>query len=1029
VYKITPNHGSWAGGTLITLEGIGFSSDQFNRDNPNLGNTVTFHRGAHVVPCNVETYYTSTTRIVCRTSAIPQRHDSNYGVTVTVDGKSVTALGGRLCGGYSCAFYYRSWATPTIHRVTPLASIPSEIPITLNGRVFSYKISDAQQISNGQTLDRMIVGGELCDPRTEDDDTTYGGKLTGNGYGNVRCRPEATRIDSMNATIFLSRFGRSLTLARDFSIDNKLRQYLYQTHSDITMIEPNSGSPNGGTLITIHGKHLYDPAGDVKAYISGVPCKVVNYTNEMIQCITEPAPPESTVYPGARGIVREVWTSGFEPNLHNLEKRPYGYPDSTKKWTIQEKAYRDINYPSEFGELYYFNQRYSGFFVPPMDSYYTFNFISDDYGFLYLSPNTSREHKKLIGHVPGHADSWNKYGLQTSSPIYLEAGQSYYIEAINVNWGGGWNIGFGAKIHNLSWTSDRALADHEIQSVEVTSAVIQARQEIAIKSSPKIQVITLLLEFTEELLYQLSFNENATSTLTEDDVESTITSSLNDLQSVQMMGSVLVKMNKSADPDAIELTIIFISEMDPIPDVYVINHTNYTSTISQPAFVPSYFTVGFDSIRQTDPIPSIDSPVNVSDKIIDLFATKCQRSGAENIFFINSYETGSHDNTVEPYCGRFSNKNPTYIFRSGILKDDRTNSPHSRVTLTAFGYKYVCFAYYGVVPYSILRVYIVGNATAPNRWININIGATVVNNQWTYKCTDVYSKLHTMLNNLIGTYVALHMGFHSRTANYWIDEMMITTAQPTVIRLKPAVRPNGIFVNSVAVQENFTSPILTCHDDSDATSCDIISTRYIISFQGHFCRNDVPLVSSSLSYVQTTELVEGSNGISGTFDLIFENKTVRDIPATATASKVKELLERHLRNDGSFHVTGGGNCVGSLWKIKWNERGGDLPLLVANGTKLKGKNTQTNVMTVLNGGVWIRPFRGDMLRLPELQPQVQVVVNGIPASCRSANCSFTFTNESTPTIDSIVPQVGGQDGTPIHVYASMVVILSMIQAN
>jgi hypothetical protein len=91
---------------------------------------------------------------------------------VTVDGKSVTALGGRLCGGYSCAFYYRSWATPTIHRVTPLASIPSEIPITLNGRVFSYKISDAQQISNGQTLDRMIVGGELCDPRTEDDDTT-----------------------------------------------------------------------------------------------------------------------------------------------------------------------------------------------------------------------------------------------------------------------------------------------------------------------------------------------------------------------------------------------------------------------------------------------------------------------------------------------------------------------------------------------------------------------------------------------------------------------------------------------------------------------------------------------------------------------------------------------------------------------------------------------------------------------------------------------------------------------------------------
>jgi hypothetical protein len=85
--------------------------------------------------------------------------------------------------------------------------------ISLNGRVFSYRVTDTQEIDDdflyGQTVDRMIVGGEVCDPWLEDNDDTYGGVLTnGNGYGSVSCRPDATRIDSMNATIFLSAYGR-----------------------------------------------------------------------------------------------------------------------------------------------------------------------------------------------------------------------------------------------------------------------------------------------------------------------------------------------------------------------------------------------------------------------------------------------------------------------------------------------------------------------------------------------------------------------------------------------------------------------------------------------------------------------------------------------------------------------------------------------------------------------------------------------------------------------------------------------------
>ena len=179
----------------------------------------------------------------------------------------------------------------------------------------------------------------------------------------------------------------------------------------------------------------------------GVPCDVVNYTATTIQCITRPAPLISSVYPGksekvrflinyfnisgGRGIVREVWTEDYSSNLNRVEERPYGYPNTSFNWTVQERAYRDNSYPAEFREIYRFQQRYSGFFVPPIDSLYTFNFISDNKLRLYLSPNTSREHKELIAFANSHTRRrWDYFDTQFSSPIPLQGGM--YITDVGI---------------------------------------------------------------------------------------------------------------------------------------------------------------------------------------------------------------------------------------------------------------------------------------------------------------------------------------------------------------------------------------------------------------------------------------------------------------------------------------------------------------------------------------------------------------------------------------------------------------------
>ena len=134
---------------------------------------------------------------------------------------------------------------------------------------------------------------------------------------------------------------------------------------------------------------------------------------------------------GGRGIVREVWTKDYSSNLDRVDERPYGYPNTSFNWTVQERAYRDYQNPAEFGERTYFQQRYSGFFVPPIDSLYTFNFISDDRLRLYLSPNTSREHKELIAYANSHTrGKWNNFDTQFSRPIPLQGGM--YIKDVGI---------------------------------------------------------------------------------------------------------------------------------------------------------------------------------------------------------------------------------------------------------------------------------------------------------------------------------------------------------------------------------------------------------------------------------------------------------------------------------------------------------------------------------------------------------------------------------------------------------------------
>ena len=163
-----------------------------------------------------------------------------------------------------------------------------------------------------------------------------------------------------------------------------------------------------------------------------------------------------------------MWTSG-SLNLDDVEQRP-----RAENTSPQERLYRDDKSPIEFGERWHFAQRLSGFSAPPVTSLYTFSIQSDGNSRLYLSPNMSAEHKQLIACAPQRTRrSWTYWPTQTSDPVLLEAGKAYYIESLLNQYGGGWNKGISAKIHNLSWNSYPFNGDSEVQRINISSLVVK----------------------------------------------------------------------------------------------------------------------------------------------------------------------------------------------------------------------------------------------------------------------------------------------------------------------------------------------------------------------------------------------------------------------------------------------------------------------------------------------------------------------------------------------------------------------------
>ncbi|HOW71825.1 MAG TPA: PA14 domain-containing protein [Phycisphaerae bacterium] len=100
-----------------------------------------------------------------------------------------------------------------------------------------------------------------------------------------------------------------------------------------------------------------------------------------------------------------------------------------------------------------YGTRVRGFICPPLGGAYTFRINSDDDSMLSLSPDRDHSRKKTIARVDGFTPyhQWEVMPSQRSAPVRLEAGRSYYIEALHKEGSGedfvcvGWDRPDGKK--------------------------------------------------------------------------------------------------------------------------------------------------------------------------------------------------------------------------------------------------------------------------------------------------------------------------------------------------------------------------------------------------------------------------------------------------------------------------------------------------------------------------------------------------------------------------------------------------------
>ena len=258
ISAVSPTSGSTIGGTLLTIDGGGFTG----------GTSIA--RGYETVSigpvaCGITSITSS--KVICKTI---QPGDTTNG-SVVFRTYNIQDPIDSVCQD-TCEFSFAASETPNITEVTPTTIDAIDTVLTITGTKF------------GTNKDNVIctLAGQQCIISTITDST-------------INCIVEEPIVGSQNLYFHVVGKGLADNKALAIEVDNVLES-----------ISPSIGSIHGGTLLTISGLGFKQGDTSVFLYASGSRCAVLSVTSTTITC-TMPA------HAGDRDRVRVRSNSTYYP--------------------------------------------------------------------------------------------------------------------------------------------------------------------------------------------------------------------------------------------------------------------------------------------------------------------------------------------------------------------------------------------------------------------------------------------------------------------------------------------------------------------------------------------------------------------------------------------------------------------------------------------------------------------------------------------------------------------------------------------
>ncbi|XP_076438592.1 LOW QUALITY PROTEIN: fibrocystin-L-like [Babylonia areolata] len=169
-------------------------------------------------------------------------------------------------------------------------------------------------------------------------------------------------------------------------------------------------------------------------------------------------------------------------------------------------------------------------------------------------------------------------------------------------------------------------------------------------------------------------------------------------------------------------------------------------------------------------------------------------------------------------------------------------------------------------------------------------------------------------------------------------------------------------------------------------------------------------------WVNVTRVSRASPPLGGAFNVTLDDVTSHNIAVSPSleAEHVRSALSL-MDTLGDVEVTGHAHCSAFTFTVTMTTRGGDVDQMTLNGEGLTGTDVTSYVTTVDDGSVWFSPVPGDMLRTVHSEPQLTVFINNVPTRCkRDADCSYTWSDDATPTVTGVHP-TSGTWGTELNI--------------